>query len=143
GAAAAAPSAAAIDRSWPYSTWTPDPAPVTDHVWRAIPYFAWANRGAGPMRVWLPEISGSRGPRGVRGGGEAVGTAVRPGSPSSLARGIGQGRQDEPAAGFDVPRTVGRRVLEDLLSVRQSPHEGLGEGAPERAGPLPLDPIDP
>lgn len=60
GAAAAAPSAAAIDRSWPYSTWTPDPAPVTDHVWRAIPYFAWANRGAGPMRVWLPEISGSR-----------------------------------------------------------------------------------
>src|SRR5699024_12060512 len=53
GAAAAAPSAAAIDRSWPYSTWTPDPAPVTDHVWRAIPYFAWANRGAGPMRVWL------------------------------------------------------------------------------------------
>src|SRR5699024_114091 len=39
GAAAAAPSAAAIDRSWPYSTWTPDPAPVTDHVWRAIPYF--------------------------------------------------------------------------------------------------------
>jgi hypothetical protein len=20
----------------------------------AVPYFAWANRGVGPMRVWLP-----------------------------------------------------------------------------------------
>jgi hypothetical protein len=25
------------------------PAPIT-----AVPYYAWANRGAGPMRVWLP-----------------------------------------------------------------------------------------
>ncbi len=23
----------------------------------AVPYFAWANRGAGPMRVWLPAES--------------------------------------------------------------------------------------
>ena len=23
----------------------------------AVPYFAWANRGIGPMRVWLPEAS--------------------------------------------------------------------------------------
>jgi DUF1680 family protein len=28
----------------------------------AIPYFAWANRGPGPMRVWIPlEVSGGRG----------------------------------------------------------------------------------
>jgi DUF1680 family protein len=23
----------------------------------AVPYFAWANRGIGAMRVWLPEAS--------------------------------------------------------------------------------------
>jgi uncharacterized protein len=28
-----------------------DRAPVTI---TAVPYFAWANRGVGPMRVWLP-----------------------------------------------------------------------------------------
>jgi len=60
GAAAPEPSAATIDRSWPYAPWTPEPAPAKAHVWRAIPYFAWANRGIGPMRVWLPVISGSR-----------------------------------------------------------------------------------
>lgn len=60
GAAASAPPAPAIERAWPYSPWTPDAAPATGRVWRAIPYFAWANRGTGPMRVWLPEISGSR-----------------------------------------------------------------------------------
>jgi uncharacterized protein len=27
------------------------PVPIT-----AIPYFAWANRGIAPMRVWLPTI---------------------------------------------------------------------------------------
>jgi DUF1680 family protein len=32
---------------------SPDPAPVT---LTAIPYFAWANREIGPMRVWIPAL---------------------------------------------------------------------------------------
>jgi DUF1680 family protein len=41
--------------SWPYAPVAEasgdggDPVEVT-----AVPYFAWANRGIGPMRVWLP-----------------------------------------------------------------------------------------
>jgi uncharacterized protein len=45
----------AEEPEWPYSylgsapagTWQPAPSLL-------IPYFAWGNRGAGPMRVWLP-----------------------------------------------------------------------------------------
>jgi len=29
----------------------------------AIPYFAWANRGVGGMRVWIPKVATGRGPR--------------------------------------------------------------------------------
>src|SRR5699024_7628577 len=60
GAAATAPSAAAIARSWLYSEWAAAPAPVMHHVWGAVPDFALASRGAGPMRVWRPEVCGSR-----------------------------------------------------------------------------------
>src|SRR5699024_5883850 len=112
GAAATAPSAAAIDRSWPYSTWTPDPAPVTDHVWRAIPYFAWANRGAGPMRVWLPEISGSRWPSGAPGG--------RRGRRDSWCGGPGSCRHRSELAVLDVdpgsrPRHGSRLARDPVL----------------------------
>lgn len=33
---------------------TPPPAPVRDVTLTAIPYYAWANRGPQPMRVWVP-----------------------------------------------------------------------------------------
>ena len=37
-----------------YLPWdAPAPAPAA-HTWRAVPYYAWANREIGPMRVWLP-----------------------------------------------------------------------------------------
>lgn len=41
---------------WPYTPWAgEDPAATAAaHTWRAIPYYAWANREIGPMRVWLP-----------------------------------------------------------------------------------------
>lgn len=40
--------------AWPYPT-EPAPASAGDPVQvTAVPYFAWANRGVGPMRVWLP-----------------------------------------------------------------------------------------
>jgi DUF1680 family protein len=40
---------------WPYGPAGGGPAPVgTDVRITAVPYFAWANRGIGPMRVWLP-----------------------------------------------------------------------------------------
>jgi DUF1680 family protein len=39
----------------PYSTMRdPVPADGSDVEITAIPYFSWANRGVGPMRVWLP-----------------------------------------------------------------------------------------
>lgn len=46
------PAAAA----WPYPVHGSADAEVArvPHTWTAIPYFAWANRGVGPMRVWLP-----------------------------------------------------------------------------------------
>ena len=41
--------------SWPYrSAAEPPPAAGGEVQVTAVPYFAWANRGAGPMRVWLP-----------------------------------------------------------------------------------------
>ena len=37
-----------------YLPWdAPAPEPAA-HTWRAVPYYAWANREIGPMRVWLP-----------------------------------------------------------------------------------------
>jgi DUF1680 family protein len=42
--------------AWPYAPEEnrvhDDPAPRADLT--AVPYYAWANRGTGPMRVWLP-----------------------------------------------------------------------------------------
>ncbi|UQU62996.1 glycoside hydrolase family 127 protein [Couchioplanes caeruleus] len=42
------------ERPWPYAAdrpaWSGERAEV-----EAVPYFAWANRGTGPMRVWLPD----------------------------------------------------------------------------------------
>jgi DUF1680 family protein len=32
----------------------PDPGPGEPVTLRAVPYFTWANRGAGAMRVWIP-----------------------------------------------------------------------------------------
>jgi DUF1680 family protein len=40
---------------WPYRAAEPTVAPVGDSVeLTAIPYYAWANRQDGSMRVWLP-----------------------------------------------------------------------------------------
>jgi uncharacterized protein len=41
-----------VTRSWPY---TKSPANGEPVRMEAVPYFAWANRGIGPMRVWLPD----------------------------------------------------------------------------------------
>ncbi|MEE1649891.1 beta-L-arabinofuranosidase domain-containing protein [Brachybacterium sp. J144] len=49
GAAAAAP-----EDGVSYLPWDAPSAAPTPHAWRAIPYYAWANREIGPMRVWLP-----------------------------------------------------------------------------------------
>lgn len=59
GAASPAPSADA-ENPWPYAPWSPAAPRTPDRTWRAIPYYAWANRELGPMRVWLPELEGSR-----------------------------------------------------------------------------------
>jgi DUF1680 family protein len=41
--------------AWPYhAAGASGYAAATDTEVIAVPYFAWANRGAGPMRVWLP-----------------------------------------------------------------------------------------
>jgi DUF1680 family protein len=39
-------------RPWPYEKVAAREEPVRKE---AVPYFAWANRGIGPMRVWLPD----------------------------------------------------------------------------------------
>jgi DUF1680 family protein len=40
---------------WPYrDVATEDPAADGSATVRAVPYFAWGNRGPGGMRVWLP-----------------------------------------------------------------------------------------
>ena len=40
---------------WPYRpAGEPGSPQGTDIVIMAVPYFAWANRAIGPMRVWLP-----------------------------------------------------------------------------------------
>jgi hypothetical protein len=44
-----------VSRGWPYSQAGDAAAPDGEDVQiTAIPYFAWGNRGIGPMRVWLP-----------------------------------------------------------------------------------------
>ena len=57
-----------VESAWPYrrvgeltegvgydgAPTTPEPEPLIDVVLTAIPYFAWANRELGPMRVWIP-----------------------------------------------------------------------------------------
>ena len=50
-------------RDWPYAdaAENAEPAPDAPTRLRAIPYFTWANRQPGPMRVWLPVVS--RAPR--------------------------------------------------------------------------------
>jgi DUF1680 family protein len=46
---------AAEARRWPYVTMDEHEAPAKQaKTITAIPYFTWANRGTGPMRVWLP-----------------------------------------------------------------------------------------
>ena len=45
------------ETDWPYRDATADGTPAgagSDVAVTAVPYFAWANRGVGPMRVWLP-----------------------------------------------------------------------------------------
>jgi uncharacterized protein len=46
--------------SWPYRSAGSDASPLGDEIdVTAVPYFAWANRGIGPMRVWLPALGSS------------------------------------------------------------------------------------
>jgi DUF1680 family protein len=47
------------DRAWPYPP-EPTDGPAADRslTVRTIPYFAWANRDAGAMRVWIPRDDG-------------------------------------------------------------------------------------
>jgi uncharacterized protein len=40
--------------AWPYPAATDRGGSTSDVPVTAVPYFAWANRGIGPMRVWLP-----------------------------------------------------------------------------------------
>ncbi|UQN28989.1 glycoside hydrolase family 127 protein [Brachybacterium kimchii] len=44
----------AVTQTWPYRAWSGTASEPTLHTWRAIPYYAWANREIGPMRVWMP-----------------------------------------------------------------------------------------
>lgn len=44
----------AVTQAWPYRAWSSTASEPTPHTWRAIPYYAWANREIGPMRVWMP-----------------------------------------------------------------------------------------
>lgn len=37
-----------------YGAWPPPATTGPSAVVTAIPYFLWANRAAGPMRVWIP-----------------------------------------------------------------------------------------
>jgi DUF1680 family protein len=44
-------------QDWPYPGAGKAASPDGTHVdLTAVPYFSWANRGIGPMRVWLPRI---------------------------------------------------------------------------------------
>jgi len=51
-------AAAHYSDGWPYPAADGRAAPADQPVKiTAVPYFAWANRGIGPMRVWLPRLS--------------------------------------------------------------------------------------
>ena len=51
--------------AWPYLDHPPDGGGSAREVeLRAIPYYAWANRGPSDMRVWIPEGMGDDGPAG-------------------------------------------------------------------------------
>ena len=39
-----------------YRSMAADKLPYQDAILKAIPYYAWANRGPGTMRVWLPRL---------------------------------------------------------------------------------------
>jgi uncharacterized protein len=43
-----------VSRPWPYGAPGEASRPATPVEVTAVPYFAWANRGVGPMRVWIP-----------------------------------------------------------------------------------------
>ncbi|WFR66866.1 glycoside hydrolase family 127 protein [Curtobacterium flaccumfaciens] len=56
-AGSAGPATGLSPSARPSSRWrvSPEPAPGAQAVTAtAVPYYAWANRGAAPMRVWLP-----------------------------------------------------------------------------------------
>jgi uncharacterized protein len=57
---------AAEEASWPYHDLSslPDRSLHKNERWLLVPYFAWGNRGAGPMRVWLPIRHGVAGDGG-------------------------------------------------------------------------------
>jgi uncharacterized protein len=51
--------------AWPYLDHQPEAGrPARDIELRAIPYYAWANRGPSDMRVWVPEGRSDDGPAG-------------------------------------------------------------------------------
>ena len=65
--------------AWPYSGSAPEDPGTTSAVnakelrrleMRATPYYAWANRGATSMRVWIPESSGAPPESAEPSGGE-------------------------------------------------------------------------
>jgi uncharacterized protein len=48
------------EEPWPYAAADREGSPLGDEVdVTAVPYFAWANRGIGAMRVWLPRADSS------------------------------------------------------------------------------------
>ncbi len=51
------------DTSWPYATARPDSPADKPVDLQLIPYFAWANRGQGGMRTWIPVARTGRGSR--------------------------------------------------------------------------------
>jgi uncharacterized protein len=49
-----------VEEPWPYADADAEVSPQGAEVdVTAVPYFAWANRGIGPMRVWLPRADSS------------------------------------------------------------------------------------
>jgi DUF1680 family protein len=59
----------APSEAWPYAPADDDGDDAARRIaLRTIPYFAWANRGAGAMRVWIPRAGGGAGDEGHRPG---------------------------------------------------------------------------
>jgi uncharacterized protein len=62
GLAVGATRPALHDHRWPYEESSHDPADPSSaptREIRAVPYLAWANRGPGAMRVWIPRDGGA------------------------------------------------------------------------------------